>query len=380
MSSSNTSSKNKILILVVDRDNDIGEKANVITPLLGKKNCLEGANQLILADPEEADANTIFAAVSEYDKLIKEGHNCEISVISGDKEEGFKADKKLAKEFDNIQKSYSPKEVFFISDGVNEREIKPIIESRVPIVSIKRVVVKHSKSLEVSYAIFGRYLKSVIFEKKYSRYALGVPGILILLYGFLTYFDLAREGLLITTLIIGITAIIRGFDLDKMLSQISNPSKNLTLRGYLRLFSTLTSILIIVVGIIQGYTKLTNTYEYELLVSNPNAVLNYGSILFGVFISNSMNLIWLGIGLSFLATILYNRVERNITTGRAVIGIITLLLFYIPIREFALLLTGKGNPITLIAYILIGLAASAVVLPIIYKYVRSKRKRRIKQK
>ena len=380
MSSSNISSKNKILILVADRDNDIGEKANVITPLRGKKNCLEGANQLILADPEEADANTIFAAISEYDKLIEEGHNCEISVISGDKDEGFKADKKLAKEFDNIQKSYNPKEVFFISDGVNEREIKPIIESRVPIVSIKRVVVKHSKSLEVSYAIFGRYLKSVIFEKKYSRYALGVPGILILLYGFLTYFDLAREGLLITTLIIGITAIIRGFDLDKMLSQISNPSKNLTLRGYLRLFSTLTSILIIVVGIIQGYTKLTNTYEYELLASNPNAVLNYGSILFGVFINNSMNLIWLGIGLSFLATILYNRLERDITTGRAVIGIITLLLFYIPIREFALLLTGKGNPITLIAYILIGLAASSVVLPIIYKYVRIKRKRKIKSK
>lgn len=380
MSSSNISSKNKILILVADRDNDIGEKANVITPLRGKKNCLEGANQLILADPEEADANTIFAAISEYDKLIEEGHNCEISVISGDKSEGFKADKKLAKEFDNIQKSYNPKEVFFISDGVNEREIKPIIESRVPIVSIKRVVVKHSKSLEVSYAIFGRYLKSVIFEKKYSRYALGVPGILILLYGFLTYFDLAREGLLITTLIIGITAIIRGFDLDKMLSQISNPSKNLTLRGYLRLFSTLTSILIIVVGIIQGYTKLTNTYEYELLASNPNAVLNYGSILFGVFINNSMNLIWLGIGLSFLATILYNRLERDITTGRAVIGIITLLLFYIPIREFALLLTGKGNPITLIAYILIGLAASSVVLPIIYKYVRIKRKRKIKSK
>lgn len=380
MSSSNTSSKNKILILVADRDNDIGEKANVRTPLIGKKNCLEGANQLILADPEEADANTIFAAVSEYNKLIKEGYNCEISVISGDKAEGFKADKKLAKEFNNVQKSYNPKEVFFISDGVNEREIKPIIESRVPIVSIKRVVVKHSKSLEVSYAIFGRYLKSVVFEKKYSRYALGVPGILILLYGFLTYFDLAREGLLITTLIIGITAIIRGFDLDKMLSQISNPSKNLTLRGYLRLFSTLTSILIIVVGIIQGYTKLTNTYEYELLASNPNAILNYGSILFGVFINNSMNLIWLGIGLSFLATILYNRVERNITTGRAVIGIITLLLFYIPIREFALLLTGKGNPITLIAYILIGLAASAVVLPIIYKYVRSKRKIRRKLK
>ena len=242
------------------------------------------------------------------------------------------------------------------------------------------MVIKHSKSLEVSYAIFGRYLKSVVFEKKYSRYALGVPGILILLYGFLTYFDLAREGLLITTLIIGITAIIRGFDLDKMLSQISNPSKNLTLRGYLRLFSTLTSILIIVVGIIQGYTKLTNTYEYELLASNPNAILNYGSILFGVFINNSMNLIWLGIGLSFLATILYNRLERDITTGRAVIGIITLLLFYIPIREFALLLTGKGNPITLIAYILIGLAASAVVFPIIYKYVRSKRKIRRKPK
>ena len=113
MNSSNTYSKNKILILVADRDNDIGEKANVRTPLIGKKACLEGANQLILSDPEEADANTIFAAISEYDKLKKDGHNCEISVISGDNQKDLRQIKNLQKNL-IIYKTHITQKKFFL--------------------------------------------------------------------------------------------------------------------------------------------------------------------------------------------------------------------------------------------------------------------------
>ncbi len=54
---------NKLLVLCVDRDNDIGEKSNIKTPVVGRKDCLYAASELALSDPEEADANAIFAAV-----------------------------------------------------------------------------------------------------------------------------------------------------------------------------------------------------------------------------------------------------------------------------------------------------------------------------
>ena len=57
----------RILILCVDRDADFGTKAEIKTPLIGRAVNLNAAVSLALSDPEEADANAMFEAVSLYD-------------------------------------------------------------------------------------------------------------------------------------------------------------------------------------------------------------------------------------------------------------------------------------------------------------------------
>ena len=51
----------KVLILCIDRDDDLGIKTPIRTPVIGLKNCQNAAIKLALSDPEEADANAIFA-------------------------------------------------------------------------------------------------------------------------------------------------------------------------------------------------------------------------------------------------------------------------------------------------------------------------------
>ena len=43
-----------LLVLCVDRDDDVGSKAKVPTPILGRDSVVKAAIQLISADPEEA--------------------------------------------------------------------------------------------------------------------------------------------------------------------------------------------------------------------------------------------------------------------------------------------------------------------------------------
>ena len=74
--------KRKILILCVDRDNDIGVKTDIETPIIGKENNLEAASNLALIDPEESDANAIFGAVRTYDTLSEESGNEEYEVAT----------------------------------------------------------------------------------------------------------------------------------------------------------------------------------------------------------------------------------------------------------------------------------------------------------
>ncbi len=52
--------KMRTLVLCVDRDDDLGEKAKVSSPVVGRKNNLKAVIALGVEDPEDSDANVIF--------------------------------------------------------------------------------------------------------------------------------------------------------------------------------------------------------------------------------------------------------------------------------------------------------------------------------
>ena len=85
----------RFLILAVDRDGDLEAKAAVRSPIYGRDAMLAAATKLAIADPEEADANAMFAAVREFDRLRKEEIECEVAVACGKSDSGFAADMKI---------------------------------------------------------------------------------------------------------------------------------------------------------------------------------------------------------------------------------------------------------------------------------------------
>ncbi len=52
---------------------------------------------------------------------------------------------------------------------------------------------------------------------------------------------------------------------------------------------------------------------------------------------------------------------------------VVLGLFYIPMQQFMLVLTGEGSPSTLIASLLVGLALTLVAATFVYQYYRKKK-------
>ena len=57
----------KLLVICVDRDDDVGKKAGIATPVVGRDSCINAAQRLALEDPEDADSNSIFYAVSRQE-------------------------------------------------------------------------------------------------------------------------------------------------------------------------------------------------------------------------------------------------------------------------------------------------------------------------
>ncbi len=224
----------RILILCVDRDGDLETKAAIKTPLLGRTANLDGAVALALKDPEEPDANAMFEAVRLYDRLHDEKQPdevFEVATISGTDLGGVNADRKLVQELISLQESFNANEVILVSDGFSDEAVLPLVESRVPVSSVRRIVIKHSESIEETAAVFTKYVRLLVDNPRYARMALGLPGILVLIFGILwginTFFPGAIYwyGIAIV-IVVGGFLLLKGFQVDKATKDFYNWAKN----------------------------------------------------------------------------------------------------------------------------------------------------------
>jgi len=93
----------RILVLCVDRDNDVGERLGVKTPVIGRDNVLKVGLDYIVRYPDDSDANAIFGAVKVYDGLRPiYGDNIEVALVTGSSGGDVEADLKVMAELDRV--------------------------------------------------------------------------------------------------------------------------------------------------------------------------------------------------------------------------------------------------------------------------------------
>jgi putative membrane protein len=202
-----------ILVLCIDRDNDLYEKGRVSGPLVGREKNLQGALALSLADPEDPDSNAIYYAIKTYDKMRTEGNDVEVVTLTGDKKLGYTADKEISSQFDKIVAEFNPSSCILISDGASDEEILPIIKSRIKVDSTKIVFIKQAKELEKTYFVLLEKLKDPYFAKT----IIGIPAVLILLLSLSSYFGLGWQPV---GVIVGLYLLSRIFGVDDFVAGI----------------------------------------------------------------------------------------------------------------------------------------------------------------
>ena len=355
--------KEHTLILCIDGDNDIGIKTNIETPLIGRQLNLESATNLAIADPEEADANAMFGAIKLYDQLIEQypDESFEVATIAGSSRGGVEADRKMVNELGQVFETYAASGVILVTDGFADEELVPIIQSRIPITSIHHVVVKHSERIEETYAVIFRYLKMLVEDPYYSRVSLGVPGILLVIFGFLTASNQLENAGMVMAFVMGLILLLRGFGWDQRLVEL-RPRLPPTDR-WINIASTGLGGIVALVGFIQG---IDYAWSIIPLPIQPFWVLSYWAAnaadVLGAFIIHGADMITLGIGIAILgdgiSTFVQNREDTRVWTN--VIGLIFLFWMRPIVIEASKILRNPGTEITLFSPLIIYTVAGAV--------------------
>ena len=275
--------KDKIAVISIDRDNDLKEKAGVDGPVIGRQNVIDAAIKLGLKDPEDSDFNGMFEAVRVYDE-VKKQHDAEVAIITGDRDVGIKSDMKISEQLGTVLKHFKANFVVLVSDGTEDEQVAPIIQSVVPILSVKRVVVKQSEKLESSYYKIKDFIKESLENPRMARLVFGLPAVVLLLVSIF-----GAEGWRATMAVLGIYLLIKGFRLE---SYVTGAARELSDTFTRKRFAFFLYVLGMIFGVLAAYRGYVNMADW-LMVGVFEAV--------AAFLSASVYYFWLAGSVEWLA-------------------------------------------------------------------------------
>jgi len=363
---------NKLLVICIDRDDDLGRKTGISTPVVGRNACIEAAQRLALEDPEDADSNSIFFAVKTYEDLVSRGYEAQVITVTGVENRGVQADEKVASEIKSVLKKFSADGAVIVSDGEDDEMVIPVIQNVIPVISVQRVVMQVSRTIEHSYAVFGKFLKLVMYNPKYSKFFLGVPGILLLIGGIGAVTGYNAEIFAVLVTILGGAFLIRAFDIDKAWTNWAKP----TPEGFTRMFTLITGLILIAASVPAGITTVSPEN-----ISGDVGIINLitDEVVIGQFVSGMIPFLWIGLGTIFVGILFSNWLNRKLRHISDLLRIIVLIALYPTVHQFTNILMYEESSFSLILPLVAGFAVTAASATLLIRRYRKRGSRELEQ-
>lgn len=256
-----------LLIICVDKDDDLGRKAGIETPVVGRDAVEEAAREFGVADPEDSDLNALFAGMRLYDDTEEDGEDCEIAVVTGSRKTHRNPDQAVAAQVDEVLETVDASSAVVVTDGAEDEGVMPIIESRLRIDGVERTIVKQAQNIETAYHVLKRLLSD-----PETRGTILVPiGIALLIIPFdvlMGFFDLPNAGRGIALALLGGYFIMKGLGMDEDIERIVEVARDGIYSGKVSLITYLIAAGFLVIGAAGGL------HEVQTFTASDDAVIS----------------------------------------------------------------------------------------------------------
>ncbi len=254
------------VVLVVDIDDDLGEVLGK-SLVVGEDEARQAILEYGLRRPSDPDVNAMLAGLQIYERFKSEGKSPLIVFVGGHPIDFLEAQRRIKS---RVQKAVSGingvPEFYIVSDGEDEFVVSQILSDIGRIGGFERVIVEQDLGIEGRYFLVLKYIKKAMFEPRFSKYALGIPGIALSIFALLSLVGLAKIALKTAALIIGIAMVLRGFNLEDVVesavSRFASRVKDFLLGMGERPYFKLTGLTILVMAfLVSVYTAYTTLKE-----------------------------------------------------------------------------------------------------------------------
>ncbi|MFB6071823.1 MAG: DUF373 family protein [Halobacterium sp.] len=238
----------RTLVVCVDRTGDIPGRTGLRTPVAGWEAVQSLVTEMGVADPEDSSVNTLLEALRVTRDLRDEDDDAVVAAVSGSGD-SVSADRSVAEQLDDLIERYDPDSAVVVIDSAEDERVVPIVESRLQVDAVDRVVVRQARDLESTYYL----LKQFLADEELRQTVLVPLGIVLLVFPALMMVtgSLAVAAASITT-VIGLFLLYKGIGVDDYLATLPTQARNALYSGRVSIVTYVVALGLGLVGVFAG--------------------------------------------------------------------------------------------------------------------------------
>ena len=238
----------RTLVVCVDRAGDIPRKTGLSTPVTGWEAVQSLVIEMGIADPEDSKVNTLLEGLKVTRGLRDENEDAIIGVVSGGTDSVVSADQAIARQVEGLIEEYDPDSAIVVVDSTEDERLLPIVESRVQVDSVDRVVVRQARDLESTYYL----LKQFLADEELRQTILVPTGIVLLVFPAILMLSNLAVAVGSITAVIGVFLLYKGMGVDNRLTEMSTQVRDALYSGRVSIVTYVVAAGLALVGIFAG--------------------------------------------------------------------------------------------------------------------------------
>ncbi|QSG12036.1 ABC-type multidrug transport system, permease component [Halapricum desulfuricans] len=233
------------LVVCIDRGGAVTGDAEA--PVVGWEAVESLVTDFGIKDPEDSQVNCLLESLRVARDLEDSGDDAVVAVLSG-VGDPVSIDRAVARQTDQLVEAYDPESAVVVVDSAEDERLAPIIESRITVDAIDRVVVRQARDIESTY-----YLLKQLLGDEELRETVFVPvGAALIVFPVLLLVGSVTVAFGAIAAVFGTFLLYKGLGIDELLETATAQIQQALYSGQVALVTYVVAVGLGLIGIFAG--------------------------------------------------------------------------------------------------------------------------------
>ena len=247
------------LVACIDRAGDLVGEAE--PPVVGRAAVESLVVDVGVTDPEDSQVNCLLEGLRVAGDLEAADDEAVVAVLSGT-DDAVGADRTIARQVERLIEDHDLESAVVVVDSAEDERLVPIVESRLSVDAVDRVVVRQARDIESTYYL----LKQFLADEELRKTVLVPTGIALIVYPVLWMVAGPSVATAAIVAVVGLFLLYKGLGVDVYLSRVPGQVQEALYSGQVALVTYVVAAGLALVGVFAGVLGVSATNADSPLV------------------------------------------------------------------------------------------------------------------